>query len=66
MLENLKNDLIKISSDSEPFNQHFIEYVMQVQDSNIELEISYLLSHNIVSALLIDRAIADAFKGMMS
>lgn len=65
MLETVKNDLTKISLDRKTFNKYFTEYVIQVQDSNIDSELSYLMSHNVVSVQLLDRAITDAFKGMI-
>lgn len=46
-------------SDNTPFEIYYQNYVMKIQDDNIDTEISYMLHHNIVSVELVDRAILD-------
>lgn len=41
------------------FPQYFLQYVMSIQDSNIDSEFSYLLRHNTLDILNLDRLITD-------
>ena len=42
------------------FSTYFLLYVMKVQDECIAAELSYMLSHNIVDVMFVDRELADA------
>lgn len=44
------------------FDKYFLQYVMEVQDSMIAEELSYMLKYNVVDVKLVDRAISDAVK----
>lgn len=62
MLATVKADIAQEKLDTTPFGVFFNQYVMQVQDTNIDQELAYMLKNNVVSVDMIDRAIADAFK----
>lgn len=62
MLETVKDYISCIPNKS--FNQYFVEYMIAVQDSNIEEEISYLLSHNTLDVLSMGRVIEKTYKGL--
>lgn len=62
MLNNLSKMLQDVMNDNTSFNTLFQSYVMEVQDSNISQEFSYMLRHNEVSVHMIDRAIVEAVK----
>lgn len=62
MLNNLSKMLQDVMNDNTSFNTVFQSYVMEVQDSNISQEFSYMLIHNEVSVHMIDRAIVEAVK----
>ena len=62
MLETIRNCINEMQNDSTTFEDLFLRYVTQVQDTNISKEISYMITNNIVSVELLDRAISDAFK----
>ena len=47
------------------FGQYFAGYCMEIQDTNIDLELSYMLSHNVIDVCMIDRAITDTFERLM-
>lgn len=44
------------------FSTYFLLYVMKVQDGCIAAELSYMLSHNIVDVMFVDRELANAAK----
>lgn len=64
MLETIQTIINNELKNTIPFNLFFESYVMDVQDSMIDQEISYMLSHNIISVSLLDRAISEACRGL--
>ncbi len=60
MLETVKSCMNNILNTS--FDKYFLQYVMEVQDSMIAEELSYMLKYNVVDVKLVDRAISDAVK----
>lgn len=64
MLETVLNDCKELMSDNASFHDFYQSYIMYIQDQCIEREIAYMLSHNVVSIELLDRAISEACKGM--
>lgn len=60
MFETIRQDMRNLGNKT--FHEHFVEYVMRVQDSNIDRELSYMLSHNVVTVDLIDRAITNSIE----
>lgn len=62
MLENIRKIIQEAADDCCTFEQHFTQYVMNVQDTCIDLELSYMLTHNVLSVDLIDRAITSSIK----
>lgn len=65
MLETIKRCISEELEDTDTFLQFFTSYVMRVQDQCIDQELAYMLNHNIVDVELVDRAIIDAFKGLI-
>ena len=62
MLETIRK---KIESVRElNFTGFFSEYVMSVQDRNIELEMKYLLKHNTLENKSVDYLIQNTYKGL--
>lgn len=55
MLETVKAEIYEQPSIS--FGQFFARYVMEVQDSAIDAEVSFALRNNFLSASAIDRII---------
>ena len=62
MLETVSEYLEYVKSSNTPFYSYYNDYVMKIQDSNIDKELSYMLNYGISSLYLIDRAIVDACK----
>lgn len=65
MLATIKQSICEVQADTSSFQQYFTNYVMEVQDRNIDQELAYMLTHNVVDVQFVDRAITDAFKGVM-
>lgn len=64
MLETIRDSIQKMHR-MESFNSYFLQYVMDIQDSNIDKEMSYMLSHNVVSIDMIDRAILKDLESLV-
>ena len=65
MLETISRCISEELKDTNAFPQFFTSYVTRVQDQCIDQELAYMLNHNIVDVELVDRAIIDAFKGLI-
>lgn len=64
MLETIKS-YIQASANNVPFNQFYIEYVMSVQDENIERELYTMLHKNAdIDVMMMDRLINNTFEGL--
>lgn len=64
MLETIKS-YIQASANDVPFNQFYIEYVMRVQDENIERELYTMLHKNVdIDVMMMDRLINSTFEGL--
>lgn len=59
MLNTIQKMIQNEISDDTPFDLYYQKYVMKIQDSNIDAEVSYMLHNNIVSVELVDRAVLD-------
>lgn len=64
MLDNIKSIIKELPDIS--FERYFVDYVMRVQDENIEEEIRYMRKVNSLDPLLIVRAVGDSFERMKS
>lgn len=66
MLRTIQNDIESEILDSTSFESMYRNYILDVQEKNLDKEISYMLSHNVVDIELLDRAFTDAFKQITS
>ena len=66
MLDTVKDLIDEISNESEDFETLFSKYVMELQDTNIDEEISYMLKHNVISVDMIDRSIHSISEDMVN
>jgi len=62
MLETMKQTIINLPSIT--FEQYFTEYVMQIQDTNIDNEVSFLLRNNFLSSLDIDKLTSNELRNL--
>lgn len=62
MLETLRQKIESVRSVR--FEEHFSQYVMSVQDRNIELELRYLLKYNSLKADSIGYLIQNTYEGL--
>ena len=62
MLETLRQKIEAARSVN--FEEYFAQYVMSVQDRNIELELKYLLKHNSLKADSIGYLIQNTYEGL--
>lgn len=60
MLQEVKTEISRVQQLG-PFESYFLQYVMDIQDQSINNEISYMITHNVVSPKLVDRAILEDF-----
>lgn len=65
MLETVKeyiaSDLPCIS-----FEEYYVNYMMHMQDQNIDDELRFLLRNNFLDATVLDTLVENTYKGMMS
>jgi hypothetical protein len=63
MLETVKgyiNDLPKLT-----FSEFFIQYMISIQDANIDRELNSLVNHNnMLDSVMIDRLINETIEGL--
>lgn len=57
MLQTVKDYINNLSDES--FQNFYTHYIMQVQDSNIEEEFKFLITHNNLDVLSIDKLISN-------
>lgn len=62
MLDILRQKIESVRSVN--FEEHFTQYVMSVQDRNIELELKYLLKHNSLKVDSIGYLIQNTYEGL--
>lgn len=62
MLENIKACIESLPDIS--FEQYYVNYIMRVQDQNIDEELRYLRRANSLDPLIMMRAIGDSFERM--
>ena len=65
MLEIIENTISDLMADKTEFDVMYSRYVMKIQDENIDKEISYMLTNNIVSIELLDRAILKSYQELI-
>lgn len=44
------------------FEQHFTKYVMDIQDTNIDEEMSFLLRHNVLTPKMVARIVDTTYE----
>lgn len=57
MLQTIKDYINNLSDES--FQNFYTHYIMQVQDSNIEEEFKFLITHNNLDVLSVDKLISN-------
>ena len=57
MLQTVKDYINNLSDES--FQTFYTRYIMQVQDSNIEEEFKFLITHNDLDVLSVDKLISN-------
>ena len=63
MLGTIRETIDNLPEQS--FHQYFIEYMMKVQDSNIEAEFKHMIHHNDVTVLNIGNLIQTTYEGLV-
>lgn len=64
MLETVKQAIDNLSDIS--FEEFYMQYVMSVQDTNIEREFSFLLDKNILDVPNMGHLIQNTYEGLVS
>lgn len=63
MLEIVKSCIENLDTIS--FNLYFVNYIIKVQDINLENEFKYLESHNCMSISKVDKLISNTYEGLV-
>lgn len=48
------------------FNLYFVNYIIRIQDEDLENEFKYLTSHNNISISKVDKLIENTYEGLVS
>lgn len=64
MLEIVKSCIENLDTIS--FNLYFVNYIIKVQDINLENEFKYLASHNCMSISKVDKLIENTYEGLVN
>lgn len=64
MLETIRSEIQNTPCIS--FEQYFSQYVTQVQDENIEQEMKFFSSNNILDIHILDQMIHQAYKELIT
>lgn len=62
MLQTVVAEMHKQISSTQTFNHMYKEYILSVQDYNIQKEIKHLTSRNVLSVHSIERLVRSAFE----
>lgn len=63
MLESVKSFISSVADV--PFSTYFTEYILYVQDQNIEDELSFLKHRNTLNINVVNKVIDQGYKGLM-
>lgn len=61
VLDYLKSKLSRSARKS--FNERFIDYMLQIQDTNLVLEMEYIEKHNNLDVFKLNKVIAKMIEG---
>lgn len=64
MLETIKSSIKDLPCIS--FEEYFTSYVMQMQDINIDNEISFLLRNNFLNVCSVDKLVANELRSILN
>lgn len=64
MLETVRNYIENLDDIS--FKLYFLNYIIKMQDVDLDNEFKYLTTHNSMSISKVDRLISSVYKGLVS
>lgn len=64
MLDSVKRTIDEIN-DWPSFPQYYTQYVLKTQDNNIEHEFQYLITHNVLDSMLVERLVDQEYRRML-
>lgn len=66
MLENVQSYICTAAQSKETFNERYMKYIMQIQDNDLNLEISQLFGSPTIKKLIeIDKEANDLHRGIL-
>lgn len=64
MLGTVKSFISNLQDIS--FNLYFVNYIIRIQDEDLENEFKYLTSHNNISISKVDKLIENTYEGLVN
>lgn len=64
MLEIVRNCIESLDDIS--FQLYFVNYIIKMQDIDLDNEFRYLTTHNLMSISKVDRLISNAYEGLVN
>ena len=65
MLETIRELIADVEADSIDFSQFYTEYVMSIQDENIEEELKFLVSNNKLTPMNLSKLLNSSLERMV-
>ena len=65
MLETLRKLIADVEADSIEFSKFYTEYVMNIQDENIEEELKFLVSNNKLTPMNLNKLLNSSLERMV-
>lgn len=63
MLETVKAYIKTMPNIS--FSQYYVQYICEVQDNNIEAEMEFLISHNELTPMRMNKLLQKSYEGLV-
>lgn len=65
MLETVKSKIAELKNDSTTFNQFYIDYMMKIQDKDLDNEIKYTFCYQHMNILQLDKLIDTQYRELV-
>lgn len=66
MLKTIKAYIQEVELSQKSFSEFYVEYMMKVQDSDLELEVNNLINHSILQTFQYDSLIEGDYRKLVN
>ena len=65
MLQIINQTIQDLKADNTTFSEHYMRYVLEIQDESLQREISYMIRNKICDVNLVDREIIHSLESLV-